>query len=184
MPLPWFPWFKIAVFALLACNAIVFGVTGTASEALDAVAWFTLLVLFELETDFGDRFSEKPAATAIHAIRLMAAIAIGAAAVSYVSEEAWLNAANAWLWIAVVVLLEIEVRHPHAVGRHRAAFSVVAAILYSGLAAVVAIWAWRREWFDAYDALLWLIAFATIEINVLRMGASSESAPELGDKAG
>jgi hypothetical protein len=29
-------------------------------------------------------------------------------------------------------------------------------------------WAWRKEWFDAYDAALWLLAFATIEMNVLR----------------
>jgi hypothetical protein len=28
------------------------------------------------------------------------------------------------------------------------------------------LWAWRGEWFDAYDALLWLVAFAAIEMDV------------------
>lgn len=172
MALPWFSWFKIAVFALLACNALVFMLAGTASEALDAAAWLILLALFELETSFGDRFGQRHWATINRAVRLAATVAIGAAAVGYVYEHAWLDAVNAWLWIAVVVLLEFEVRHPRAVGRHRSAFSAAAAALYTGLAAVIPVWAWRGEWFDAYDALLWLIAFATIEINVLRISRS------------
>jgi hypothetical protein len=44
------------------------------------------------------------------------------------------------------------------------------------------VWAGRGEWFDAYDAMLWLVAFATIEINVLRI-ASGERLAEFGDKA-
>ena len=55
-------------------------------------------------------------------------------------------------------------------------------MLYAGLAALVPVWAWRGEWFDAYDATLWLVAFATIEINVLRI-ASGERLAELGDNA-
>ena len=31
----------------------------------------------------------------------------------------------------------------------------------------VAAWLWRGEWFEAYDAALWLIAFATLEMDVL-----------------
>jgi len=44
-----------------------------------------------------------------------------------------------------------------------------ATTLYAGLGALVLVWAWRGEWFDAYDALLWLIAFVTIEIDVLQI---------------
>ena len=33
--------------------------------------------------------------------------------------------------------------------------------------ALVAAWLWRGEWFEAYDAALWLIAFATLEMDVL-----------------
>ncbi|MBX3676037.1 MAG: hypothetical protein KF853_03335 [Rhodocyclaceae bacterium] len=29
------------------------------------------------------------------------------------------------------------------------------------------VWAWRGDWLDAWDALLWLVAFFAIEMNVL-----------------
>lgn len=38
------PWFKAAVFVLLACNAALFSVAGTLSEGLDSIAWLTLLI--------------------------------------------------------------------------------------------------------------------------------------------
>ena len=56
------------------------------------------------------------------AVRIAAVLAIGAAAIGYLHERAWLDALNAWLWIAVVVLLEFEVRKPDAVRAHRARF--------------------------------------------------------------
>jgi len=67
------------------------------------------------------------------------------------------------------VLLEFEVRYPGAVARHRAWIATTAATLYAGLGALVMVWAWHREWFDAYDAALWLTAFAMIEMDVLRV---------------
>jgi len=35
--------------------------------------------------------------------------------------------------------------------------------------------AWRRKWFEACDALLWIVAFATIEINVLQIFRRNDS---------
>lgn len=175
-------WVKAAIFALLACNAAIFSFTGTFTEALDAGAWLILLALFELETGHGPWPGTARAATALHAVRLVAAAAIGIAAVGYLYEGQWLDAVNTGLWIAVVVLLEFEVRYPDAMARRRTACTALAAVLYAGLAALVPVWAWRGEWFDAYDATLWLVAFATIEINVLRV-ASGECLAELGDKA-
>jgi hypothetical protein len=67
----------------------------------------------------------------------------------------------------VVALLELEIRRPATVAVHRVRFTAATAMLYSGLGALVLVWAWRSEWFDAYDAALWLVAFATIELNVL-----------------
>ena len=164
-----YSWFKATVFALLAGNTAVFLFSGTLSEALDATAWLVLLVLFELETGLGDHFRGGRATSFIHGTRLIAAGAVGAAAFGYLYEQEWLDAINSGLWIAVVALLEIELRHRGAVERHRAWFAAAAGTLYSGLGALVLIWFWRGEWFDAYDALLWLIALVTIEINVLRI---------------
>lgn len=154
---------------MLAWNTAVFLFSGTLSEALDATAWLVLLALFELETGFGERLRGGSATAAIRGARLAAATAVGAAAIGYLYENEWLDAINSVVWIAVVTLLEIEVRHPDAVARHRAWFAAAAATLYSGLGALVLVWLWQGEWFDAYDALLWLMALVTIEINVLRV---------------
>ena len=74
------------------------------------------------------------------------------------------------------ISIDIQVRHPGISARLRPVFTAGVAVLYTALAALVLAWAWRGEWFDAYDALLWLIAFATIEINILR-NIRRESAP-------
>jgi len=163
-----YSWFKATVFALLAANTIAFGLTGTFSEALDSAAWLALLALFRLETGFGERVLAGAGKTAVHWARVAAAAAVVTAAIGYAREHEWLDAANSALWIAVVVLLEIEVRHPAAVATRRAGFASIAAALYAALATLVLVWFWQGEWFSGYDALLWLIAFVTLELDVLR----------------
>lgn len=167
-PSPWYPRFKAVVFVLLACNTAYYLSGGAWTKALDASAWLTLLALFALETGFEGRFRTRNAKAAIHGLRLAAAAAVGTAAIGYAWQNEWLDAVNTALWIAVVVLLEFEVRNPGAVARQKAWFTATAATLYAGLGALVLVWAWRAAWFDAYDAALWLTAFAMIEMDVLR----------------
>jgi hypothetical protein len=164
----WYPRLKAALFVLLAFNAAIFLFSGTPSEALDAAAWLTLFALFELETGYGDRFQGKSAQNVIRAIRLVAAVAVIAAALGYIAEGDTLDSLNSGLWIAVVMLLELEVRHPRLIAAHRGALAAVAVALYCSLGALILAWAWRGAWFDAYDALLWLTAFMAIELNILR----------------
>jgi len=166
----WYAVLKISLFVLLASNAAFYLYTGTFSEGLDTVAWLVLLVLFELETGSGNRRWVRNMAGAIHGVRITAAAAIGAAAFGYARDEAWLDVVNIMVWIAVIALLEFEIRRPLIVAAGRVWFAATAATLYAGLGILVMIWAWRGDWFDAYDALLWLTAFATIEMDVL--GAS------------
>jgi hypothetical protein len=165
----WYRRFKAAVFTLLAANAVAFAFFGRLTEAIDSIAWFALLVLFEVETAQPQRLRGKRVAALVHAGRLVAGVAVAIAAAGFFYEREWLDAINAALWIAVVVVLEIEVRFLDAVGRHRTLFAGVTGTLYSGMAALVLTWAWRGEWFDAYDAALWLVAFVAIEINVLQI---------------
>ena len=165
---PWYPWFKAAVFALLACNTAVYAISGTFSEALDSIAWLLLLASFEIETGLARRFAQGRTAAVLRAVRIVASAAILAAGAGYVRDREWLDAANIGLWIAVVALLEFEVRRPATVVRHRARFRAGAALLYSGLAALVLAWLWQGDWFDAYDAALWLVAFMMIELGLLR----------------
>ena len=200
---PWYPGFKAAVFALLAYNTAYYLFGRAWTQALDALAWLTLLALFALETGFDGavgalkprptavpnaiavgrgfiapsriiasvvrRLRARSAMAAIRGLRLTAAAAVGAAAIGYAYQSEWLDAVNTGLWIAVVVLLEFEVRSPGAVARRRGWFTVTATTLYAGLGALVLVWAWRGDWFDAYDAALWLTAFAMIEMDVLQL---------------
>ena len=86
-------------------------------------------------------------------------------------EKEWLDAANLFLWIAVVTLLETEVRRPTALSAHRKAFTTTAVLLYAALGVLVVIWLARGEWMDAWDAALWLSAFGILELEVLRAEA-------------
>jgi hypothetical protein len=162
-----------AIFTLLVANTLTYLAAGTPSEALDSIAWLILLALFELETGHAARLGDPRATAAVRAVRILAAVALIAALAGYVHGNEWLDALNVGLWIAVVALLELEVRRPEAVTRHRAMFSATALVLYAGLSALVAAWLWRGDWFDAYDAALWLVAFATLEMDVLGLAPSS-----------
>lgn len=165
---PWRAGFERAVFLLLVVNAVVFAVDGTLAEALDSIAWLLLLAMFMLETAHAPRFSSRHALRMMHAVRFVAALAVVVAAVRYVEDEDWLDAANAWLWIAVVAVLELEVRYVRNPVRRLGVLGALAGALYAGLAALVGVWVWRGEWFDAYDAVLWLVAFVAIEMNMMR----------------
>ena len=157
-----------ALFGLLVVNAVVFAVGGTLAEALDSIAWLTLLAMFMLETAHAPQLATPAAVRAARAIRWAAGTLVLIAAARYLADAAWLDAANAWLWIAVVLVLEIELRCARSALGALPALRAVTAALYAALAVLVVVWAWRGEWFDAYDALIWLAAFVTIELGVLR----------------
>lgn len=159
---------KSALFTLLAVNAVIYAATGRASEGLDALAWFTLLVLFEIETRWPRWTRIARNAAALDLLRLIAAAAIALAALAFVREGEWLDAANAWLWIGVVAVLELEVRGPAFVARHRRLATLLSVALYGALAAVALAWMVQGERFDAYDAVLWIAAFALIELDLLK----------------
>ena len=161
------PAYRVVLYALLLANALYFAWAGTSSEALDAAAWLVLLVLFDLETRRPEWFVESRRRAWLRFVRLLAAAAVIGAMFGYTLEDDALDTANSVLWIAVVILLEAEMRFPSFVSRARIAFTASAALLYGGLAVLVVLWAVERLWFDAYDALLWLIAFATLELNVI-----------------
>jgi hypothetical protein len=162
------PYVGVVIFALLACNTVYYVTAGRFSEALESVAWYALLILFMLETA-RPRLSRRAwALAAVRGARLIATLAIGASAVLYVREKEWLDASNLLLWVAVVALLEVEVWRPAAVAASRRAFTATAVVLYSALAGLVVVWLVMGKWMNAWDASLWLIAFGSLEADVLR----------------
>lgn len=169
VPLGGTAFIKPAIFALLAVNAGLYATAGRFSEGLDAIAWFALLVLFEIETH-RPRWTHIPRNTLIPGLlRMIAAAGVAVAACSFIREQEWLDALNAWLWIGVVVALELQVRAPLQVARHRSIFTATSLTLYGALAMVALVWLVRGEWLDGYDALLWIAAFALIEMDLLQI---------------
>ncbi len=158
---------KGALLALLAGNSAVYLISGTLSEALDSLAWLVLLVSFALETGRRELLRGRWSRIALRGARLLAAAALAAAAIGYFRGKEWLDVINVGLWMGVVALLEFEVRRPDAVMRHRGRFIAAATVLYSGLLGLVLAWLLRGEWFAAYDAALWVAAFATLEMGLL-----------------
>jgi hypothetical protein len=166
---------KPALFALLAVNAVVYATAGRAAEGLDALAWFALLVLFEMETRWPRWTHITRNAAALDLLRLAAAAGIAIAALAYLREGEWLDAANAWLWIGVVAVLELEVRLPSLVTRNRTTINVISYMLFGALAAVALAWLAQGAWLDGYDAVLWIAAFALIETDLLRRAPQSST---------
>lgn len=164
-----------ALVVLLAVNCVIYVLKGAAREAADSMAWFTLLALFHLETSAQPRTRHALVADGIRYLRLGAAAVVAAAALAYLHAQAWLDAANSALWIAVVVLLEAQVRHPAFSLRHRAFFTAIAAALYGALALLPLAWIAQREWLAGYDAALWLAAFAIVEMELWSGAASREA---------
>jgi len=159
--------YKGALFALLTGNTALYLFTGTRSEAFDSLSWLVILVSFELESERPDLVRKRWSGFALRGVRLLAAAALAAAAMGYILTKEWLDATNIGLWVGVVSLLELEVHRPDAVMRHRGEFIAATTALYAGLVGLVVAWLLRGEWFDAYDAALWLVAFATLEMGLL-----------------
>ena len=166
-PARWVISLKVALLALLTANTAFYIFFGTRSEALDSPAWLVLLVSFEAETGLRHRFGGRSATTILRILRMLAAAALAAAAVGYAHDGEWLDVINVALWIAVVALLEFKIRNCGQSTRLDRVLGWAAAALYTGLITLVAAWFLRREWFDAYDAALWLTAFAIVELDLL-----------------
>lgn len=156
------------LFALLGLNAVIYALTGRSAEMLDAAAWFALLLLFELETRLPHWTSLPRNARILRLLRLAAAAVILWTAITFLLEREWLDAVNAWLWIGVVAVLELEVRAPAWFATHRTMAGRLSLTLYGALATVAAAWLIKGEWFDGYDAVLWIAAFALLEMELLQ----------------
>jgi hypothetical protein len=173
---------KPLLFALLGINAITYAAIGRSTEILDAAAWFALLVLFELETRWPDWTKRPGNAIVLQVLRLSAAAAILWTAITFLQEREWLDAINAWLWIGVVAVLEFEIRAPARFARHRKMAGRLSITLYGALALVAVAWFINGEWFDGYDAVLWIAAFALLEMELLQPDQHQQSALAINRK--
>lgn len=84
---------------------------------------------------------------------------------------------NACVWLLVVLLLEVDVRlqqHDRLEGMALLLSNAAKTVLYTTLTLAVVAWSVFGDFEDWWDALLWLIAFVFIELNILAWGEASE----------
>jgi len=154
--------FKITIVLLLAINIFLYGFTDTLTNAVDEVAWLSLLILYELEANGIAIASEA----ALNKARDALIVVIVLVFLSYAKSQEWLDVINFLLWIALIALLEVEVRWPEKIIGYPNTYRWSKIGIFGGLIVMVAAWARRSEWLDMYDAMLWIIAFFTIESDV------------------
>jgi len=83
---------------------------------------------------------------------------------------AWVDVINAGVWLLIVLLLELDVRlqeHNRYSGAALIVSNASKVVLYLLLLLAAIYWGLRGGFVDFWDAILWLIAFFFIELNVV-----------------
>ena len=91
---------------------------------------------------------------------------------------AWVDVINSITWIAVVVVLEVDVwlqLQGRFRGRVVTVSTMIKAVFYSVLLAAAAYWGVLGDFLDFWDAFMWLVAFVFIEMNLFRWQAETSS---------
>jgi hypothetical protein len=160
-----YPRFKLAILSLLTLNAIIYAIVDTLTSAIDAWVWLMLLVLYELEANGAAPMAENR----LHGIRNILIAVIGLVFVSYVHDREWLDVVNSALWFALIALLELEARWPDKASQYRQSYRLATVAVFAGWIAVAIAWAWQSAWLAVYDATLWIVAFASIEMDIFQL---------------
>lgn len=178
--------FKYTVYTLLAINILLFLIHGEAFEALDSLGWVLLLGTFEYETSSLDEdyVSPREKYVLIGLQTLGYGLAVYACW-SYWAAGMWADLVNAGAWLVVCIVLAYDVYAPGEYGgREWRIRNIVKGVLYSILVAVAVWWAWdgivvnrdAHGLLEFYDAVLWILCFAVIELNVFAY-ETEEDAP-------
>lgn len=160
-----YPKSKLVILALLTINAVIYALIDTMIGAADAIVWLVLLVIYELESNS----IELPISE--QGMRLIRDLLIGIIALvflGYLLSGQLLDAINSLLWFALIGMVETEVRWPALARQYEKTFWATTIAVFIALIAMAGVWIWLGDWFDAYDAILWIIAFGFIEVDIFR----------------
>lgn len=156
---------RLTIALLLTLNAFLYAALDSLISAVDAFAWLALLLSFELETaGLPAQLSE----TRLHLIRNGILVIIVLVTFAYLLTGDLLNISSELLWLGLIGLLEMEVRTPSLIEQHQRLYWLASVIVFVGLIAMVGISAWMGAVLDAYNNLLWIIAFALVEVDLFR----------------
>jgi hypothetical protein len=156
---------RLTILVLLTLNSLLYALIDSFISAIDSFAWLALLLSFELETAAAPLpFDENR----LHQIRNGLIAVIVLVTFGYLFTGDILNLINSVLWLGLLALLEIEVRDPNKVVENRMKFVSASFVIFAGLIGMVVVWGWMGSWLDAFNAGLWIFAFALIEVDIFR----------------
>jgi hypothetical protein len=94
-----------------------------------------------------------------------------------IQRLAWVDVVNSFVWILIVIVLEVDVRLQERDLLRGAALrtsSRMKVALYSILFLCAVYWGIKGDFVDFWDAFLWLLAFFFIEMNVVEWRAEEQ----------
>ena len=174
--------FKVSVYTLLVINIFLYLRHGTLNEALDSLGWVLLLGVFEWETRaLTEPYVNGREKLVLWLLQIIGyGLAINAAWVYFISEE-WLDFANAAIWLLVCATIIYDVFAPGEFGTHEwRARNAVKIGLYAALVVIALWWGFTSDWLDFYDAMLWILCFFVIELNIFKHEVEVEHAHHPG----
>lgn len=146
--------------------ATLAGVSDLCSLAADQ--WSYAVSLDDYSTITAANCSSFSSAEAFLRLGMMQVV-VDAAGFEALIGLAWIDVINSGVWLLVVLILEIDVylqEHNRYAGLVLHVSSIIKAILYATLLYAAVYWGIKGSFVDFWDALLWLIAFVIIELNV------------------
>lgn len=173
--------FKLLVYGALAVNTALFlQAEGKLMAFLDSAAWIVLIGVMEYEsTSLGERYAGRWEKILLVGLNLFAYSVILYALTGYVAAGDWIDVVNASAWLGVCAVLLYQMYVPGHYDRWEyRLIGLAKAGLYLVLLGCALVWSFSEDsLLDMIDAWLWLLCFATIELNVF--GFESAAAEEI-----
>lgn len=168
---------KSIVMLLLLINAFVFWQRGEYNDCLDSLAWLALMTLYAIESGSVNLCHRANRNRLL--LRNMVVILIVVAEGSYLVEGAWLDAGYSLIWLGVMLFLEFECRYPQSVVDHPRYHRWIGYGLLFGMSAIIVGWIMEEAYFNAYDGLIWCLAFLIIDLDL--MASALVPRPQFGE---
>ncbi len=160
-----YPKLKLAILMLLAIDVVSYAFVGTLPRFLDALAWMLLLVIYEVKSMEVVFISE----TIMSMVRNTLIAVIGWVLLRYFLDHQWLDVTNSALWFIMIILFELKMHWPSIVQQYQSVYNVTNLTVLAGLGIVAFFWLLDFAWLDAFDAVLWLVALAVIDLDVFKL---------------
>ena len=167
--------FKYTVYALLIVNVGLLFRAGSVNglvpyKAVDQIGWLLILGVFEWETrnpagDGRRRIGGWPVVAELLGYGC-ALFALG----NYIVDRIGIDIVNSIVWLAISAMIWLDILapvRPETAGHRRRTGAKAA--LYATVFACAVSWGIEGALLDFYDAVLWILCFFAIEMNLLRI---------------